>query len=43
MSESKKPGNEQKKPSLLSPKEKKAARQTKKHEGDSAPLLERNP
>lgn len=42
MSKSKKPGKEQKKQSLLSPKERKAAKQTKKHEGESSPLLERS-
>ena len=40
MSNSKKPGKEAKKHSLLTPKEKKAAKQMKKHAGDSAPLLE---
>lgn len=42
MSKSKKPGKEAKKPSLLSAKEKKAAKQEKKHTGDSVPLLERH-
>ena len=40
MPQSKKPGKEEKKHSLLTPKEKKAAKQMKKHAGDSAPLLE---
>ncbi len=43
MSKSKKPGKEAKKPSVLTPKEKKAAKQVKKHVGDSVPLLERTP
>jgi hypothetical protein len=42
MSKSKKPGREEKKHSLLTPKEKKTAKQVKKHAADSAPLLERN-
>lgn len=42
MSTSKKPGKEEKKHSLLTPKEKKAAKKTKKHAEDSAHLLERN-
>ena len=42
MSKSKKPGKEQKKQSLLTAKEKKAAKQMKKHDGASVPLLERN-
>lgn len=41
MSKSKKPGREEKKHSLLTPKEKKAAKQMKKHAEDSAPLIER--
>ena len=41
MSKSKKPNKEAKKHSLLTPKEKKAAKQVKKHAGDSIPLLER--
>lgn len=41
MSQSKKPGKEEKKQSLLTPKEKKAAKQVKKHLGDSVPLPER--
>lgn len=40
MTKSKKPGKEEKKHSLLTPKEKKAAKQMKKHAGDSAHLLE---
>ncbi len=42
MSQSKKPSKEEKKHSLLTPKEKKAAKQVKKHAADSTPLLERN-
>jgi hypothetical protein len=43
MSNSKKPGKEEKKHSLLTPKEKKAAKQLKKHGGDAVPILQRNP
>lgn len=43
MSNSKKPGKEEKKPSLLTPKEKKAAKQLKKHVGDAVPILQRIP
>jgi len=42
MSTSKKPGKEEKKHSLLTPKEKKTAKKLKKHEAESSPLLERN-
>lgn len=41
MTQSKKPGKEEKKQSLLTPKEKKAAKQVKKNHGDAVPLLER--
>ena len=41
MSTSKKPGKEEKKHSLLTPKEKKTAKKLKKHEAESAPV-ERN-
>ena len=41
MSTSKKPGREEKKHSLLTPKEKKTAKKLKKHEAESAPV-ERN-
>jgi hypothetical protein len=43
MSNSKKPGKEEKKHSLLTPKEKKAAKQLKKHGGDAVPMLARIP
>jgi hypothetical protein len=39
MSKAQKNNKEAKKPSLLSPKEKKAAKQLKKHAGDIVPLL----
>ena len=42
MSISKKPGKEEKKHSLLTPKEKKTAKKLKKHEAESAPVLDRN-
>jgi hypothetical protein len=42
MSTSKKPGKEEKKHSLLTPKEKKTAKKLKKHAAESLPLLERN-
>ena len=42
MSTSKKPGKEEKKHSLLTPKEKKTAKKMKKHATDSVPLLERS-
>lgn len=42
MATSKKPGKEEKKHSLLTPKEKKTAKKLKKHEAESAPLSERN-
>ena len=42
MSNSKKPGREEKKHSLLTPKEKKAAKQDKKHAEEAVHLLERS-
>jgi hypothetical protein len=39
MSKSQKSNKEAKKKALLSPKEKKAAKQVKKHAGDVAPLI----
>jgi len=39
MSKSQKSNKEMKKTSLLSPKEKKAAKQVKKHAGDVVPML----
>jgi len=42
MSKSQKTNKEEKKRSLLTPKEKKAAKQAKKHAGDAVPFLERS-
>jgi hypothetical protein len=39
MSKPQKSNKEEKKQALLTPKEKKAAKQVKKHAGDAAPLL----
>ena len=39
MTKSKKPGKEEKKHSLLTPKEKKAAKQAKKHGSTNTPLV----
>jgi hypothetical protein len=39
MSKARKSNKEARKPSLLSPKEKKAAKQLKKHAGDVVPLI----
>lgn len=43
MSKHKKSNKESKKQPLLSPKEKKAAKLAKKHEGDRVPLIGRTP
>lgn len=42
MPKSKKPNKEPKKRSVLTPKEKKAAKQAKKHADDVVPFLERS-
>lgn len=42
MSKHEKAGRESKKQPLLTPKEKKAVKQAKKHAGDTAPLIVKN-
>lgn len=42
MSKPQRPNKEAKKPALLTPKEKKAAKQVKKHAGDVVPMIIKN-